>query len=381
MPLELKPLLTKSAIVFRGYNVTNLGRTAELLAHPSYGSLVRKCLAEAGETASDILGRKIDLVDRVERQEETCLATFADAIALIVSAEVAQIRCLAEFFDIHFAEAGVALGYSLGEVTAVVCGGILAMADAISVPVAMADDCAALGEDTSMGIVFSRGDALNLDDINRLCLEVNQQGKGVLGISAYLSPNTVLVLGQQDTIERFKQLSRERMPKEVHLRRNDSHWPPLHTPIMWERSIPNRSAKMMHTLKNGLAAPTPPIISLVTGKCSYNEYNAREILNRWIDHPQRVWEGINELLTRGIETVIHVGPQPNLFPATFKRLSENVQSQLAGSSPGSLGLRFVSGMARRQWLSAILPSSTALLRAPFLQHVILEDWLLAQKVT
>ncbi|MFP6695074.1 MAG: hypothetical protein VB875_18765, partial [Pirellulales bacterium] len=77
----------------------------------------------------------------------------------------------------------------------------------------------------------------------------------------------------------------------------------------------------------------------------------------------------------------HVGPQPNLFPATFKRLSDNIQSQLAGSSPGSLGLRFVSGMARRQWLSAILPSSTALLRAPFLRHVILEDWLLSQKVT
>jgi [acyl-carrier-protein] S-malonyltransferase len=380
MALDLKPLLSEAAFAFRGYNVTNLGRTAELLAHPAFGSVFRKRLTEAGESASDSVGRRIDLIGRVEREEETCLATFADAIALIVAAEVAQVECLARFFDIQIADAEVALGYSLGEITAVVCAGILEMTGAISVPVAMADDCAALGENASMGICFSRGDALNLDEINRICLEINQQGRGVMGISAYLSPNTVLVLGQHDTIKRFKQLTKERMPKQVHLRKNDSHWPPMHTPIMWERSIPNRSATMMHTLDNGFGRPTPAIISLVTGKCSYNEYNAREILNRWIDHPQRVWDAVYELLSRGIETVIHVGPHPNLFPATFKRLSDNVQAQLAGNSPSKLGLRFVSGMARRQWLSAILPSRTALLRAPFLQHVILEDWLLEQQV-
>jgi [acyl-carrier-protein] S-malonyltransferase len=43
---------------------------------------------------------------------------------------------------------------------------------------------------------------------------------------------------------------------------------------------------------------------------------------------------------------------------------------------GGFGLRAVSGMARRPWLTAILPSRTALLRAPFVRHVILEDWLL-----
>jgi len=38
------------------------------------------------------------------------------------------------------------------------------------------------------------------------------------------------------------------------------------------------------------------------------------------------------------------------------------------------------GSARRRWLTALLPSRTALLRAPYVQHVILEDWLLEQKV-
>jgi hypothetical protein len=42
----------------------------------------------------------------------------------------------------------------------------------------------------------------------------------------------------------------------------------------------------------------------------------------------------------------------------------------------SFGMRAVSGMVGRPWLKALLPARTALLRAPLLQHVILEDWLL-----
>jgi [acyl-carrier-protein] S-malonyltransferase len=379
MKNDLKPAIAKASIVFRGYNVANLGRTAELLAHAKYGPIVRQHLEAVGKTTSDVLGRKIDLVARVESGEETRLEEFADAIAMIAAVEIAQIECLAQFFDVHFEEAQLAAGYSLGEISAVVCGGVLDECDAITIPVAMADDCAELGRETRMGIVFSRGPALELDDINKMCLEINQEGRGVIGISAYLSPNSLLILGQHATVNRFNELMKGRLPEHVHLRKNDSRWPPMHTPIMWERHIPNRSASMMHTLAKGFGLPQPPILSLVTGKCSYNEYNAREILARWIDHPQRVWDAVYEILSRGVETVIHVGPQPNLFPATFKRLSDNVQMQLARSSPSSFRMRVMSGMVRRQWLAAMLPSRTALLRAPFMRHVILEDWLLEQE--
>jgi [acyl-carrier-protein] S-malonyltransferase len=76
--------------------------------------------------------------------------------------------------------------------------------------------------------------------------------------------------------------------------------------------------------------------------------------------------------------VIHVGPGPNLIPATFYRLRENVQAQLTGNSLNKLGLRAMARAVRRPWLSAVLPSRTALLRAPHLRHIILEDWLLEQ---
>ena len=133
---------------------------------------------------------------------------------------------------------------------------------------------------------------------------------------------------------------------------------------------------MMETIPGGFVPPCPPVLSLVTGEQSYDDHSTRDILRRWVDHPQRLWDAIDKTLALGVETVVHVGPEPKLIPATFRRLSENIQEQTTGSSLGSLGMRAVSGLARRPWLAAILPSDVTLLRAPHVRHIILEDWLL-----
>ncbi len=198
-------------------------------------------------------------------------------------------------------------------------------------------------------------------------------------MSSILAPNTVLLLGQGDTLDRFAAAMHDAFPARVYLRKNKEQWPPLHTPIVWQRNMPNRVAVMMQTLPGGFKKPVPPLLSLVTGKLSYNDFNARDIICRWIDHPQRLWDAVYETLASGVKTVIHVGPDPNLIPATFQRLRDNVSAQLSGRSLNSLGMRAISQAVKRPWLTALLPSRTALLRAPLVEHVILEDWLLAQK--
>jgi [acyl-carrier-protein] S-malonyltransferase len=45
-----------------------------------------------------------------------------------------------------------------------------------------------------------------------------------------------------------------------------------------------------------------------------------------------------------------------------------------------LGRSVFSSVNRHAWLAHLLPSQAALLRAPFLEHVVLEDWLLEQQV-
>ena len=201
---------------------------------------------------------------------------------------------------------------------------------------------------------------------------VNEQGRGAIGISTYLAPNSVLLMGQGDTLDRFADIARHEVKVKFHLRKNEHRWPPLHTPIMWERHIPDRAARMLHTLPMRLVPPQPDVLSLVTGTFTYIETTARRMLREWIDHPQLLWNAVEHTLSEGIRTVIHVGPEPNLIPATYTRLRENVTAQVKES----MGLRALTAAARRPWLARILPERSMLLRAPYIEHVILEDWLL-----
>ena len=376
MKVNLSEAVGDACFVFRGYNNTNLGKTPELLANPLYGPIVEKYLREASRIASDETGNTIDLVSRVRERRETSLSTFPDAVALILATEVAQIELLKQFHSIDYSKARLAAGYSLGEIAANICGGVMSFANALSIPVALANDCAELGADTQMGIVFSRTGEISAEQIERLCVEITLEGEGTLAISAYLSPNTMLLLGQGNTLDRFAEMRRKRLDKNIHFRKNPHRWPPLHTPIVRQRSVTDRASTRLQKLGDRLQSPVPPIASLVTGEINYNDYNAREILNDWTDHPQRVWNAVCDTLSSGVRVVIHAGPEPNLFPATYKRLADNVKGQHGGSAATNIGRRLVSGMIDRPWLASLLPSQASLLRAPSLIHITLEDWLL-----
>lgn len=376
---DLRSRLSQSAFAFRGYNVTNLGRTPELLAHAAYGSLVEARLREASEICSATIKRPVDLVARVRAGQETRgLGDYAEDVALIVAVEIAQLRLLEEFFGITLPQARYAFGYSLGECAALIGAGVYELADLLRVPLALADDCAALATDVTLAVLISRGPVLDFDHVRRLCLEISQRGQGCIDISTHLSPNSLLLMGQNGTLQHFEALVHEVFAQQVYLRRHQYRYPPLHTPIMWQRNIPNRTALLLQTIPGGFRAPSPPVLSMVTGEASYQEFNSRELMHRWVDHPQRLWEIVYKVLADGIRTVVHVGPNPNLMPATFKRLSSNITAQINGRNLGSLGRRTLARLVRRPWLTRLLPSSTVLLRAPLVEQVILEDWLLEQ---
>ncbi len=374
---DLQSRLGQGAFAFRGYNITNLGRTPELLAHRVYGAVVEAHLREASDLCAAAIKRPVDLVGRVRAGRETRgLDDYAEDVALIVAMEMAHLRLLDEFFGVAMPQARLAFGYSLGECAALIGAGVFKMADLLPIPLAMADDCAELAKEVTLAVVLSRGPVLDFDIVRRLCLETSQTGAGVIDISTYLSPNSLLLMGQNGSLHRFETRLREMFPHQVSVRPHKHRYPPLHTPIMWQRCIPNRTAVLLQTAPGGMCAPSVPILSMVTGTASYQEYNSRDLMHRWVDHPQRLWEVVYRVLAERIETVLHIGPNPNLLPATFHRLSNNVTAQMGGRSLGSLGRRTISRLARRPWLTRMLPSSAVLFRAPHIQHIIVEDWLL-----
>lgn len=376
MDHSLAAAITDTALAFRGYNVRNLGRTAELLETPAYQAVIEEELNRFSAVCSDVIGRRVDLVTLVRSGKEPDLQGYAEALTLVVAVEAAQLRLLHDLHGVEYARARHSYGYSLGELTAVCCGGTFSAEDLVRVPLAMAKDCVELAADTTMGVLFSRGPAIPDADVERLCVQITAEGAGTIGISAMLSPNTYLLIGQKKSVQQFKCEMHDLLPTKAHLRLNSHSWPPLHTPIVRQRGVPDRAAVMMETLPGGNSPPCPPVLSLVTGRLSYDDHSSRDVLRQWIDRPQRLWDAVCETLSAKVETVIHVGPEPNVIPATFRRLSENIQQQTGNVSWEGYGLRAMSGLVRRSWLTALLPARASLLRAPYVRHVILEDWLL-----
>jgi [acyl-carrier-protein] S-malonyltransferase len=380
MAHPLKKRIGNAAFAFRGYNVSNLGKSLELLEHPTYGPIIIPVLEQASAICSKAVDKKVDLVERVRQKADTNVNSFPEDVSMIVAMSIAHVRCLEKVFDIQAQSAKLFMGYSVGELAASIEAGMFKMEEILPLPLVLANEAASLAENVTMGVVFTREQSLKLADIRRLCVKISSEGRGLIAPSTHLAPNACLLLAEADTLDRFQELMKTDISDKLLLRRNKSKWPPLHTPILWKKSIPNRGALSLFEIQGGFTAPKPPIVSCVTGKPSYNDWNSRDLLIQWIDQPQLLWDALYYLLESGVELVIHVGPEPNLIPNTINRLSQNVADQIKKGLIGGIGKRVVSFTARRPWLSSLFVSKSAILRAPFVEHIILEDWLLEQPI-
>jgi [acyl-carrier-protein] S-malonyltransferase len=377
---ELKQHIGTAAIAFRGYDASNLGRSREFLAHPVYGTVVREYLGRASGVCGEVLKRKVDLTTRVEASEPASLETFVEDTATIVAMELAQVRLLERVFEVPVRDAMLTFGHSIGELSALVLAGVYEMEQLLPIPLSLAHDCADLTRDTTLGILTSPRGALERERVQRLCSAVSSRGHGLVGPSTFLSPYQVILLGQADTLDLLEAEMPEYLPAGASLRRRPNQWPPIHTPLVWERSVPNRAAVALYRTGGGNQRPKPEIVSCTTGRANYDEWNSREILTDWTDHPQRLWDAIEYTLASGAELVIHVGPEPKLIPTAFERLSGKVMKDLKHRHLDSLGRHVLPSISRNHWLARRLPQKAVVVRAPFVNHLILEDWLLAQDV-
>src|ERR1700689_767038 len=182
----LKKRVGNTAFTFRGYNISNLGRTPELLAHPDYGPVVRRHLDEASRICTRVTGRKVNLLGRVHRKAKTTLKSYGQDICLIVAVEIAQLHILRDMFDISLSDGKLDLGYSLGELAALIATGVYDYEAAIAPLITLAHDGASLANGPTMAILFSRGPALGIDKIVQLCLEISNEGNGTIAMSTML---------------------------------------------------------------------------------------------------------------------------------------------------------------------------------------------------
>jgi [acyl-carrier-protein] S-malonyltransferase len=367
------------ALAFRGYEAGQLGRSKELVDHPLYGPIVREVLSEATRICGEASSAMPDLVEYVRKGEHGILNNLSYDNAAILAMEIAQLRILEELFEVPAARARLSFGFSTGELAALIFGKVLSLKQVLEVLMPVASDCAELTADARLGMLFTRRTELRPADVDRICQVVLSEGRGLIGPTAFLSPYTALVVGQAEAMDRLDDHLPAYLPGDAVFRRKQRQWTPLHSPLVWQRHIPNRIAMSLHQVKGKLRKPSPPILSCVTGQASYDELSCRNLLTLWPDHPQRLWDVVNATLKSDVDIIIHVGPASKLLTTTFSSLNSRV---LRGGHPHfihRIGSALVSGLQRRPFFSDILPPKAALLRAPFLTHVILEDWLLERK--
>lgn len=363
----------RMALAFRGYNITNLGRTREFLADVRFGEFLRIELEYASKLATDFLGFPVDLVATTREGIDLNETRYGESVAFILAVEFAQFAILRELCGLATERCRLAFGYSLGEIAALVCGGLLPKESAYEIPLRVAGDCHALMANSRLAIVFSKQSSIPSLAIEQICLDITRETGKTVAVSAQLSPNTLLVIGQGDSLDGLAKRIKELDLRGIVVRPKDNRFPPLHTPIMWQRYISDQASLLLQKVPFADQPPSPPVYSMALGKVDYTPYNVREHLRQWMDHPQRLWDAVDYTLMHGVDTVVHLGPDPNLIPATYKRLSENVASQFQEN----MGIRALSYAVHRPWLQSILPQQAFLLRAPTIKQVILEDELLA----
>ncbi len=254
---DLKKRISSAAIAFRGYDVTNIGRSSELLEHPVYAPIVRSTLEAASALCSDAQGEKVDLVARVLAHEPSDLSTFVHDIGTVVAMQVAQMRILDEIIGIPVHQARLSFGHSIGELSALVLGGVYTMEQLLPVPLSLARDCADLTDHTTLGILSVHGATLQMEAVEHLCASISRRGQGLIGPSTYLSPYQVLLIGQYDTLNMLEQEMHEYLPEGVTLRRRPNHWPPLAHPARLgaQHSQSNRHGDAPHRRRRSQAEP------------------------------------------------------------------------------------------------------------------------------
>jgi [acyl-carrier-protein] S-malonyltransferase len=368
---EIDP--TRIALAFRGYNITNLGRTRELFEDSRYAAYLTAEFKFASRMATEFLEQPVDLIAAARDGVDLADTRYGEAVAFILAVEFAQFAILREICGVATEKCRMAFGYSLGEIAALVCGGILPKESAYEIPLRVANDCHALMENSRLAIVFSKASAIPSLAIDQICLDITRESGDTIAVSSQLAPNTLLVIGQGNTLKELANRIKQMNLDGIVVRPKDNRFPPLHTPIVWQRHLTDQASMMLQRTHFSDQPPSPPVFSMATGKADYTPYNARDHLRQWMDHPQRLWDAIDFTLSHGVDAVIHLGPDPNLIPATYKRLSENVTSQFQTN----MGLLALSYAVHRPWLQSIMPQQAFLLRAPAIKQVILEDELLS----
>ncbi len=217
----------------------------------------------------------------------------------------------------------VLAGHSLGEYTALVCGGSLAFSDAIKL---VAERGRLMQQAVPAG-TGAMAAVLGLeDDVVRQACSAAAVGE-VLEAVNFNSPGQVVVAGQKAAVERLVTLAKERGAKRALL---------LPVSVPSHCALMQPAAEQLATLLSDVAiqAPSIPVINNADVASPSEPDAIRDALVRQLYSPVRWVETIQKMATDGVDRLIECGPGKVLVGLN-KRIERNMAAQ-AVLDPDSL---------------------------------------------
>ena len=300
----------KTGFLFPGQGSQKVGMMQDLAAQ--YES-VRNRFEEADEALGWKLSELI-FEGPAEKLQQTQYTQPAILTASVAAYDLlAQAGITAEYLA----------GHSLGEYSALVAAGSISFVDAVRTVHARGkfmQEAVPIGEGGMAAII-----RLEREKIIAICEELSAQGKIVQAVN-FNCPGQVVIAGTTDAVaaacEKMKEAgARRAIPLPVSA--------PFHSTLM--QPAAEKLAQVLHTIE--IKEARIPVIANVHAQPVHTSEEIRESLVEQAAHPVLWEDSMHVLLTKGVDTMVEVGPgivlsgfMKKIEPAVHREHVENVSS-------------------------------------------------------
>ena len=230
----------------------------------------------------------------------------------IMTVGVSIFNVLNQEYGLNLNNSSFFAGHSLGEYTALVCGGSLSLEKAaylLKERGKFMQDSVSEKEGAMLAIL-----GMKIEDVEH---EVSSFSKdGICEISNDNSNSQIVISGERKIIEKFNENLKRKKKKGILLPVSA----PFHCSLM-----KNAAMKMEEQInKTVFSKPTPSIISNVTAKEENNINKIKPLLVDQITSRVRWRESVNYMITKGVTSFLEIGPG-KVLSGLVKKINSNVE--------------------------------------------------------
>jgi [acyl-carrier-protein] S-malonyltransferase len=251
---------------------------------------------------------------------EAELTLTANAQPAILATSVAALRALEARSPVR--PVAVA-GHSLGEYSALVAAGSLALADAVRLVHLRGkfmQDAVPAGVGAMAAII-----GLSSDDVAAVCREA--AGAEIVSAANLNGAGQVVIAGHKDAVERAAAAAKAKGAKLVKMLAVSA---PFHCALM--QPAAERLASELARVE--VKAPAVPVVTNVEAKPNQDAARVKDLLARQVTAPVRWEESVQCLAGLGVNAVVEVGAG-NVLGGLVRRIAPDIAVHAAGD-PGSI---------------------------------------------